>query len=177
VAPALVAGALAFAAPAAAGGKVVPGAACSTPGATGVKHGQTYECGQRKGETCPHWHWVYNPAVPTSTRTAWPTGPCPACTPTPTPTATVTAPPATVPPSTPPATSPPVSSPPAVEVPPTTAPPATSPPAVTDTPVDSGGSTGGGLPVTGPGVVLLALLGLALVAAGYAFVRSARRPA
>jgi hypothetical protein len=164
VAPALVAGVLAFGSPAVAGGKVVPGAACSTPGATGTKHGQTYECGQRRGETCPHWHWVYDASVPTSTRTAWPTGPCPSCTHTPTPT-----------PTTPPATTPPATTPPVVEVPPTTPPATTAPPVVT--PVDSGGSTGGGLPVTGPGVWGLVLLGLALVAGGWLLVRSVRRRA
>src|SRR5213076_2265565 len=75
------------------GAHVVAGAACEHAGATGAnKKGVAYRCEQRRGEDCPHWHWVYNPATPTGTRSAWPVGPCGQCTP------PVTTPPATVPP-------------------------------------------------------------------------------
>jgi hypothetical protein len=63
-------------------GPAVPGAACTTPGAVGVHGGQTYVCVQRSGETCPHWHWRYSPAV-TPGWSRRPVGPCLVCSPTP----------------------------------------------------------------------------------------------
>lgn len=138
---------------------VVPGGTCDTPDVV-ARHGtERYRCWQKPGEDCPHWHWVYNPDTPKSTRTAWVPAPCTTCSATPTPPA-----PSTPAPSTPLASSP--------------APPAAvpHPPASTTTvpaagPVDQ-------LPVTGDGgrAPLLAGLGAALVAAGGLLRWRARRP-
>ncbi len=66
-----------------AGGRAVPGAACDRTGrqtTIDTRHGrQTYRCEQRAGEDCPHWHWVYDPAVPRGQWTPRPAGPCPSC--------------------------------------------------------------------------------------------------
>lgn len=82
-------------------GGVVPGAACTTPGVVAARGVERYQCVQRPGEDCPHWHWIYNPDTPKSTRTAWPVAPCRTCTPPPavpsSPPAGSTPPPAVVP--------------------------------------------------------------------------------
>jgi LPXTG-motif cell wall-anchored protein len=59
---------------------VTPGAACSTPGAVGFKHGVKYVCEQKHGERCPFWHALPKPGPHT---TPWSHGPCTTCSPTP----------------------------------------------------------------------------------------------
>lgn len=135
---------------------VVPGGTCTTPGVV-ARHGtQQYRCWQKPGEVCPHWHWVYRPDVPKSTRTAWPAAPCTACSPTATPPMT---PPATTPPV---ATSSPTPTPAGVP-----RPVDTTPPAAVDVPVATQPpTTTGTLPVTGAPAGVTALVGLLLALAG-----------
>lgn len=67
---------LALPAAATAGGNIVPGAECSTVGATGRHGGERYRCEQKPGDDCPVWHWVYNPDTPRGNWSPRPGGPC-----------------------------------------------------------------------------------------------------
>lgn len=138
--------------------QVTPGAACSTVGATGQHDGQTYRCERHKGETCPHFHWIYNPGVPKSGRTAWPVPSCPCASSTPTPTGSPTTP------ASPTAPASPSTAPASTQASPTTALSAPTVQVVTT----------GSLPVTGSPIVGLLVLGGLSLAVGLLILAAAR---
>lgn len=136
---------------------VVPGAPCVHIGAQGIHGSETYRCEQHAGESCPHFHWIYNPGVPKSGQTAWPlpTCPCTSATPTASPTVGPT-----------PSHTPAVAPSPTGTVATATPTPTRTASSPTGTAATTTAASSGELPVTGPHSLALFGFGLLLAVAG-----------